>query len=96
MKNDIQEIAKLSSFQKTFLEKIGVEESMAYQIRLAVEEIEVYNGGMLAPEEMSLQELALAETEMRQTPAFEADKQWYAQNFDCGNTFVRTKNRRAP
>lgn len=29
----------------------------------------------------------LAETEMRQTPAFEADKQWYAQNFDCGDTF---------
>ena len=65
-------------------------------MKATIEEIEVYNGGMLAPEEMSLQELALAETEMRQTPAFEADKQWYAQNFDCGDTFVRTKNKRTP
>ena len=48
-----------------------------------------YNGGTLAPEEMSMQELALAEAEMRKTPAFEEGKQWYAQNFDCGDTFTQ-------
>ena len=48
-----------------------------------------YNGGTLAPEEMSLRELALAEAEMRKTPAFEEGKQWYAQTFDCGDTFTQ-------
>ena len=48
-----------------------------------------YNGGKLAPEEMSMQELALAEAEMRKTPAFEEGKQWYAKNFDCGDTFTQ-------
>ena len=48
-----------------------------------------YNGGTLAPEEMSMQELALAEAEMRKTSAFEEGKQWYAQNFDCGDTFTQ-------
>ncbi len=48
-----------------------------------------YNGDTLAPEEMTLRELALAETEMRKTPAFEEGKQWYAQTFDCGDTFTQ-------
>ena len=48
-----------------------------------------YNGGTLAPEEMTMQELALAEAEKRKTPAFEEGKQWYAQNFDCGDTFTQ-------
>ena len=48
-----------------------------------------YNGVTLAPEEMSMQEFALAEAEMRKTPAFEEGKQWYAQNFDCGDTFTQ-------
>ena len=48
-----------------------------------------YNGGTLAPEEMTMQEFALAEAEMRKTPAFEEAKQWYAQNFDCGDTFTQ-------
>ena len=48
-----------------------------------------YNGDALAPEEMSMQELALAEAEMRKTPAYEEAKQWYAQNFDCGDTFTQ-------
>ena len=48
-----------------------------------------YNGGTLAPEEMSMQEFALAEVEMRKTPAFTEGKQWYAQNFDCGDTFTQ-------
>ena len=48
-----------------------------------------YNGGTLAPEEMSMQDFALVEAEMRKTPAFEEGKQWYAQNFDCGDTFTQ-------
>ena len=48
-----------------------------------------YNGDTLAPEEMTMQEFALAEAEMRKTPAFEEAKQWYAQNFDCGDTFTQ-------
>ena len=48
-----------------------------------------YNGGTLAPEEMTMQELALVEAEMRKTPAFEEGKQWYAQTFDCGDTFTQ-------
>ena len=48
-----------------------------------------YNGETLAPEEMSMRELAFAEAEMRKTPAFEEGKQWYAQNFDCGDTFTQ-------
>ena len=48
-----------------------------------------YNGVTLAPEEMSMQEFALAEVEMRKTPAFEEGKQWYAQNFDCSDTFTQ-------
>ena len=41
------------------------------------------------PEEMTLQQLALAEAEMRKTPAFEEGKLWYAQNFDCTDTFTQ-------
>jgi len=48
-----------------------------------------YNGDTLAPEDMTMQELAFAEAEMRKTPAFEEAKQWYAQNFDCGDTFTQ-------
>ncbi|MCR4738067.1 MAG: amino acid adenylation domain-containing protein [Bacteroidales bacterium] len=48
-----------------------------------------YNGVTLASEEMSMQEFALAEVEMRKTPAFEEGKQWYAQNFDCSDTFTQ-------
>ena len=31
--------------------------------------------------------MALQEAEKRQTAAFEEDKQWYAKNFDCSDTF---------
>lgn len=48
-----------------------------------------YNGETLASEEITMQELALAEAEMRKTPAFEEGKQWYAQNFDCGDAFTQ-------
>ena len=48
-----------------------------------------YNGSVLAPEEMTQQQVAIAEGERRQTPAFEEGKQWYAQHFDCGDTFTQ-------
>ena len=48
-----------------------------------------YNGKALEAETMTMQEVALAEEEMRKTPAFEEAKQWYAQNFDCGDTFTQ-------
>ena len=48
-----------------------------------------YNGKVLDAETMTMQEVALAEDEMRKTPAFEEAKQWYAQNFDCGDTFTQ-------
>ena len=48
-----------------------------------------YNGKALEPETMNMQEVALAEDEMRKTPTFEEAKQWYAQNFDCGDTFTQ-------
>jgi amino acid adenylation domain-containing protein len=47
-----------------------------------------YNGKALEPETMTMMDVALAEAEMRKTPAFEEGKQWYAQNFDCGDTFT--------
>ena len=36
--NDVREVAKLSSFQKSFYEKMNLETSLARQLRLAVEE----------------------------------------------------------
>ncbi|MCR5851232.1 MAG: ATP-binding protein [Bacteroidaceae bacterium] len=38
LKNNIQEVSRLSSFQKAFFEKMEIEKSLARQIRLAVEE----------------------------------------------------------
>ena len=61
----------------------GSMDIMLYDVEAA------YNGNTLAPEEMTQQELALAEAEKRLTPAFEEGKQWYAQNFDCGDTFTQ-------
>ena len=48
-----------------------------------------YNGQPIAPEELTMAEVATAEAATRQGEAFEADKQWYAQTFDCGDTFTQ-------
>ena len=48
-----------------------------------------YSGKTLELETMTMQEVALAEDEMRQTPVFEEAKQWYAENFGCGDTFTQ-------
>ena len=46
-----------------------------------------YCGKPLEAEEKTQADVVREEAEMRQTPAFEEDKQWYAQNFDCSDTF---------
>ena len=49
----------------------------------------VYGGGTLEPEAMTMAEVAMAEAELRKTAAFDEGKQWYAQNFDCGDCFTQ-------
>ena len=46
-----------------------------------------YNGEPLQPEQLTLTQLAVAEEEQRRTSAFEEDKKWYAENFDCGDCY---------
>lgn len=59
-------------------------------LKVMITDVEAaYNGKVLEAETMTMQEVALAEDEMRKTPAFENAKQWYAQNFDCGDTFTQ-------
>ena len=38
-------------------------------------------------EELTLADVAKAEAEVRETPKFEEDKKWYAENFDCSDTY---------
>ena len=47
-----------------------------------------YNGGDLAPEQLTMAELATNEAELRKTPTFEEGKKWYAKNFDCSDVFT--------
>ena len=49
----------------------------------------VYGGGTLEPEAMTMAEVATAGAELRKTAAFDEGKQWYAQNFDCGDCFTQ-------
>jgi len=57
-------------------------------LKVLLEDIEkAYLGGALEQEELTLSEVAITEKELRRTPAFEQDKQWYAQNFDCGDCY---------
>ena len=46
-----------------------------------------YEGKELAPETITMAELALEEEEQRKTPQFEEDKQWYGREYDCGDCF---------
>ena len=46
-----------------------------------------YQGEVLASEELTLADVAKAEAKVRETPKFEEDKKWYAENFDCGDTY---------
>ena len=47
-----------------------------------------YNGDSIAPEQLTMAEVATAESELRKSAAFEEGKRWYAQNFDCSDTFT--------
>ncbi len=59
-------------------------------LKVMIDDVEAaYNGQGLEAETMTMQDVALAEDEMRKTPAFDEAKQWYAQNFDCGDTFTQ-------
>ena len=49
----------------------------------------IYGGGTLEPEAMTMAQVAIAEAELRKTAAFEEGKQWYAQNFDCGDCYTQ-------
>jgi len=56
--------------------------------RMLLSEIgKAYQGQPLEPEALTLGEVAKAETEVRQTSAYADDKQWYQQNFDCGDCY---------
>ena len=48
-----------------------------------------YHGEAIAPEEMTLMDIANCEAAMRETQAFDEAKQWYAKNFDCSDTFTQ-------
>ena len=48
-----------------------------------------YSGKPLEPETVTLADVACEEVEKRQTAAFEEAKQWYAQTFDCSDTFTQ-------
>jgi amino acid adenylation domain-containing protein len=48
-----------------------------------------YRGEPIAPEEITLMDVAKDEAAKRQTPEFAEAKQWYANNFDCGDTFTQ-------
>ena len=61
----------------------------AFSLEVMLADIEsAYNGKALEPEAMTLMDVALAEAEKRQTPTFEEGRDWYARNFDCGDTFT--------
>ena len=59
-------------------------------LNLMLREIDyLYQGGTLEDELVSQAVIATREKTERQSPAFEEAKQWYAQNFDCGDTFTQ-------
>ena len=46
-----------------------------------------YGGETLQPEEKTMAEVAMAEDAKSKSADFEADKKWYAENFDCGDVY---------
>ena len=57
---------------------------------LMLEDInKAYGNESVAPEELTMADIAIDEVEKRQSPAFEEAKKWYAANFDCGDTFTQ-------
>ncbi len=59
-------------------------------LRVMLSDVEsVYKGKSLSPEILTMAEVAIAESELRKTEAFEEGKKWYAENFDCGDCFTQ-------
>ena len=48
-----------------------------------------YRGESIAPEELTMMEVATDEAARRKTPAYDEAKKWFAANFDCGDTFTQ-------
>ena len=46
-----------------------------------------YHGETLQPEAKTMGEVATEEDTKTKSPDFEADKKWYAENFDCGDVY---------
>ena len=46
-----------------------------------------YAGTPIEQEMMTLADIAKAEVELAQSPAFEIDKKWYAEHFDCSDCY---------
>ena len=46
-----------------------------------------YNGEPIEAEQLTMAQLAVEEEKQRETAAFEEDKKWYAENFDCGDCY---------
>ena len=46
-----------------------------------------YKGEPLQPEEKTMADVAMAEDVRSKSADFEADKKWYAENFDCGDVY---------
>ncbi len=46
-----------------------------------------YNGEPIEAEQLTMAQLSVEEEKQRQTSAFEEDKKWYAENFDCGDCY---------
>lgn len=47
-----------------------------------------YKGEPLEPEILTMADVAAAEAPLRQSPAFEEAKRWYASQFDCSDTYT--------
>ena len=50
---------------------------------------DAYNGKTIEGEGMTLADVCAEEEALRQSPAFKEAKEWYAKNFDCGDTFTQ-------
>ena len=50
---------------------------------------DAYNGKSIGEESLTLADVCTEEEALRQSPAFEEAKQWYAKNFDCSDTFTQ-------
>ena len=46
-----------------------------------------YNGEPIEAEQLTMAQLSVDEEKQRETAAFEEDKKWYAENFDCGDCY---------